>query len=563
MENYMDYAAIAQAVTPGNYIAIWKVILFLVFFGLWAWVGQWLDRDTLYIRANRLMWNYIDFGAGMVGVLLCFFLPAPVIVNIVLFLVIWGTITFAYVFQRNASVSPSDRILTMDHLQSLFSRQHRPKEVKHRLVFVSANKNVIPVPARQDEMFDNYVAAEDLLYDISYRRVSRAELLPMGETCQLRFVIDGVLGIGGEKTRLEAEQIIAYLKEISGLDTKERRRPQTGYFKTVIDGADVEWRFKTAGSTRGEQMVLERIVKGKMIKVEELGFDSHQAQAVRELIEKKSGLVLVSGPPASGVTTTLYSMIRSHDAFLQTIHTLEKEQEIPLDNITQHVLDVSDPEKTSARQLQAVMRVDPDVLMVGFIENADMAKLCVTAARDGKKIYAAMNSIGAIECLQKWLELTADKNKTAEILLAITCQRLLRKLCPECRVGYIPDANLIKKLNLPAEKIKQFYRPPKEEELEYDKKGNVLPCTNCQGTGYFGRTAVIEALFITDPIREMIRSDAPMNTIRAQSRKDRMRYLQEQALLKVIDGTTIIQAGARLTSDKPAAKPDAASTPQK
>jgi type II secretory ATPase GspE/PulE/Tfp pilus assembly ATPase PilB-like protein len=543
---------LAQAATPGNYLAIWKIVIFIICFGLWAWTGQWLDKDAPYVRANRNLWNNVYFGTGIVAGLLWFILPAPFFVNLMLYLVACGTVTIAYVFHRNARVTSDERILTVDHIKSLFSKEHRVKESKQRVIFVTANKNQLPVPLRQEPVYDSYVLSEELIYDMAYRRVTQADLIPTGEQSQLRYLIDGVPGVGGEKTRLETELILSYLKEVAGMDVKDRRRPQTGRFSTRVDNNDILWRLKTAGSTRGEQMLLERIEKSRALGLDDLGFNPDQIESLREVLAQPMGVVLVSGIHGSGVTTTLYAMARSHDAFLQNIHSLEIETLRDLENITQHKIDNTNPERNAIHQLQAMLRGDPDVAMVGFFDQPELAKHISKYASEGRKAYVAVTAPSTFDVLQMWVSGTDNPDRVATTLLAVTSQKLFRVLCTQCRQAYMPDGALLKKLNLPVEKIKNFYRPPNENELEYDKKGNVIPCSHCQGTGYYGRTAVFETLFITDQIRQLIRENAPINAIRAQSRKDKMRYLQEQILRKVIDGTTSIQEMLRVTAGKTA-----------
>ena len=250
------------------------------------------------------------------------------------------------------------------------------------------------------------------------------------------------------------------------------------------------------------------------------------------------------------MTTTLYSLIRRHDAFTQNINSLEVDPLTELDNITQHFLDKGFNPKETYRRLESVLRSDPDVVLVGFCHSAEMAQVGTKGARMGKKLYFGMNHPSTFHALQQWLKMVDNNDKVAESLLAITAQKLLRKLCSECREAYTPDPRLLKKLNLPADRIKQFYRPP--TEVETDKRGNPILCEECQGVGYVGRTAVLETLFVTDSLRELFRQAVPLNALRAQCRKERMLYLQEQALRKVIDGTTSIQEVLRITAEKPA-----------
>jgi type II secretory ATPase GspE/PulE/Tfp pilus assembly ATPase PilB-like protein len=254
------------------------------------------------------------------------------------------------------------------------------------------------------------------------------------------------------------------------------------------------------------------------------------------------------------LTTTLYSLILGHDAFIQNIHTLEQEYLTEIDIITQHLMEKGPEARTGAQQLRSVLHADPDVIMVGRCNEPEMAKMATKAVTNtGKKLYIGIPAASTFQALSEWLKMVGDNKKVANSLLAIINQKLLRILCKECREGYAPDVTMLKKLNLPADKIKQFFRPP--TELEYDKHGNPIICENCQGTGYYGRTAVFETLFVTDGLRKLIAEDVPINVLRTECRKSRMLFLQEQALRKVIDGTTSIQEVLRITTEAPQKRP--------
>ena len=225
-----------------------------------------------------------------------------------------------------------------------------------------------------------------------------------------------------------------------------------------------------------------------------------------------------------------------------------------LDNITQNIMEPSTSGKEASRRLQSVLRGDPDVLMVGFCSDPEMAVVGTAAATRGVKLYYGLEAPSVFHSLGEWMRMVNDSAKVSRTLLAVIHQRLVRQLCTECRQGYVPDVNLLKKLNLPAAKIKNFYRPP--AEVEYDKQGKPILCERCQGSGYFGRTAIFETLFVSDALRQLIQNRSPINAIRAQCRKEKMFYLQEQAIRKVIHGTTSIQEVLRITTNQPVkAKP--------
>jgi len=547
---------LGQAASLGGYISIWKIIIFILLFGLWAWVGQWINHDAVLVRTKRQFWNYIYMGSGVFAFLMWFLLPAPFIVVCPLFIVVWATAGITYVVHRNARVSRDKKVLTRDHIRSVLFREGK-KEIEARLTFISSNNNTLPSPTREDPEYDGFVTAEGLVYDISTRRVSKAEGILTGENYQMRYTIDGVIGNAGDRGWEEMESGISYLKAVGGLEVDDRRRPQTGQFAVMLGPDRVDWRIQTAGSTRGEQLVLELLEEQKTFGLDALGFNSAQIEKIQALVKQPRGIIIVCGTKGCGQSTTLYSLIRCHDAFIQNVHTLELKTLTDLDNITQHIVEDGDGAKNGARMLQSILRTDPDVVMVGFCNDPEMPKVGTHAVSEGKKLYFGIEAPSTFHALQQWLKMVEDNRRVSKTLLAILSQRLIRKLCPECRQAYQPDAALLKKLNLPADKIKQFFRPG---EVEYTKKGVPILCPNCQGTGYFGRTAVFETLFITDGLRKLIREDAPINAIRAQYRKDKMLYLQEEAIRKVIDGTTSIQEVLRVTAEK-SAKPGARKTP--
>lgn len=545
----MHNEIIATGLPMGNYVAIWKVIIFVVFFGLWAWMGQWVDKDTKVVKTNQIFWNNIYMGSGALILALWFLVPAPFIVELLMFLVIWATVSVIYILHRNARVPKTQTILTPDHIKWLLSfEEQKRKKQKLRLVFISVNDNELPVPYKDEKEFNGYKMSEEILHDMWRRRVSHAVMIPRRETYETRYVIDGIATVEGERPREEALDCITYLKAVAGLDVEDHRRPQEGSFFTIRTGdKETGWRISTSGSTRGEQLSLERIEEKQALKIENIGLHPDQLEKLLALRQKESGVILVSGSRGHGVTTTLYGMILTHDAFIQNIHTLEPDILADLEIITQHKMAKGPKARSGAQQLRSVFHADPDIVMVGECEEAEMAKIITKAARTGKKIYAAFSAPNTFQALGEWLKMVGDSRKVAESLLVITSQKLIRVLCKDCRQAYAPDVSMLKKLNLPADKIKQFYRPP--AEMEYDKHGNPVLCPTCQGTGYYGRMAVFEILFVSDALRKLIAQDSPINVLRTQCRKERMLFLQEQALRKVIDGTTSIQEVLRITQE--------------
>jgi type II secretory ATPase GspE/PulE/Tfp pilus assembly ATPase PilB-like protein len=283
----------------------------------------------------------------------------------------------------------------------------------------------------------------------------------------------------------------------------------------------------------------------------DLGLTKQQRELFDTFLKSPGGLILVSGPRASGVTTTLYGALRCHDAFMQNLLTLEQTPLMELENITQYIYDSSKHEGSYARQLQTVLRREPDVVMVSDCMDREAAHLAVTAARGGKRIYMGVQAKDSFDALKRVLSLAGDTDAVADALLGVTSQRLLRKLCVACRIAYKPDPQVLKKANLPIEKIEHFYRMPRPEEC-VDEKGNPKVCPNCQGSGYYGRTGIFEVLAMNDAIREQIRVGQPVNAIRATARKSGMLYLQEIGVQKVIEGATSMAEMLRVIRDEEA-----------
>ena len=261
------------------------------------------------------------------------------------------------------------------------------------------------------------------------------------------------------------------------------------------------------------------------------------------------GLFVVCGPRASGVTTTLYALLRMHDAFMTNLLTLEREPLRDLENITQHIYDATKHDGSYSRQLQTVLRREPDVVMVSDCLDRETAHLAAKAAAEGKRIYMGILARDSFESLKKLISLAGDTDTVADVLRVIACQRLVRKLCVACRLAYKPDVGLLRKANLPVDKIEHFYRPPKPEEM-VDDKGNLRVCPNCQNSGYYGRTGLFEMLEIDSVMRELIANGQPLTAIRAQARKNGMLYLQEVGLQKVIEGVTGMNEMLRVLRDE-------------
>ncbi|MHC4962900.1 MAG: ATPase, T2SS/T4P/T4SS family, partial [Planctomycetota bacterium] len=444
------------AVEYGGYISLWKLLLFsLAVFG-WAPLVHWVFTDSQAVRTNAFTWTLAVVIGGAVALFLWLLIPV-FFVGLLLYLIVLGGTAMAYITHRNSRVADFEKILSADHLRGLFVNQEKKIEkVSHGLTFITANGNEVPLPEPKTRELEGFIITCDLIDDAVWNRADVARLVPQKDEYAVVYEIDGAPTKQDSKTREEVDNFTYYIKQLACLDVEEKRKPQRGPFKTVLpDGEQVEWEVRTSGSTAGEQIRIERISGIASLQIEDLGLNENQIKSISSLRDIKSGLILISGIKKSGLTTTFYTLLGNHDPFLNNINTLERQVSAQLQNVG-----VSD------------------------CDEAQTAQLACAAANDGRVVYVVMAAESVNEAIAKWLKYVGNNALVADTLTAVINQRLVRKLCPDCRQSYQPNPALFKKFNISPDEAGTFYRPG---EIAYDKHGRAIACENCQGTGFFGR----------------------------------------------------------------------------
>ena len=546
MERFMP-EILASSIDFGGYVSIVKLIIFLgLFFPLFPLLS-WIHNDAESIEERSLLWTGMILGSAAAAILIWLVVPF-FIVGMLFYIAAVGASAYAYIKSRNEQVMETEKVLTAEHIKGLLHHTKAEKETEEdaKFVFVTANKNEVPVPEPKTPDFYGYKTAYTLIGDAIWRRVTDIILLPGQEGYTCFYYIDGIAIKQPVISREQADYLIKFVKQLGNLDTNEKRKPQKGIFKIRKEKDDSEWQISTAGSTAGEQVKINQKTRQNLTKLDELNLPPEQLEQLAEMRNIKQGVFLVSGPAKSGLTTTFYALLRNHDAFLNNISTLERDQSGELPNITQTVFSPSDSGTNSfAKKLDLIVRMGPEIIGVAGCTDKDTAKFCCTTARHNKLVYLTMEADSILSALGKWLQMVEDSGTALGSLVGITNQRLIRKLCEECREAYTPDPELLKKFNIPADKAKAFYRAGK---VQFDKHGKPVPCKNCQGTGYFGRMPVFEVIRINDQIRKSIMNLKSMSEIARQFRSAKMLYLQEQMLKKVLAGTTSINEMVRVLS---------------
>jgi type II secretory ATPase GspE/PulE/Tfp pilus assembly ATPase PilB-like protein len=531
-----------MAVEYGGYISIVKLVILLGCYLLWLLLVSWAARDAKAVGSNVPLWIGVLLGGGAVCLILWFVIPVY-IVGLLAFLLPVGGAGIAYVRHRNTHVLDFDRVLTIEHIKSIVSHSKK-LEAMENFMFITSNNNEVPIPESRTPMFFGYRTAYDVVTDAIWRRASIIAYMPRGENYEVVYHIDGAATPQPAVPREQVDYLIHFVKELAGLDSKEKRKPQKGKFRSRQNKENTDWEVSTAGSTAGEQLRLKQVSKEHELRVGELGLAQEQLEQFTGVTKLQQGLFLITGPQKSGVTTTLYALLREHDAFLNSINTLEKQPATKLANITQNTFTLTDTgTSTYGKRLRALVRMGPDILGVGECEDPETAQVASLAAKDGKLIYVILKADSVLQGLGKWIKLVGDKKLVAQTVIGVSNQRLMRKLCENCKQGYTPNTELLKKFNLPAEKAKVLYRPGKEV---YDKKGKPSVCGKCQGTGFVGRMGVFEMILLTDELRAAVRDVKQLPELGMQFRRAKMLYLQEQALRKAIAGSTAINEMVRV-----------------
>jgi len=550
----MHTQMLAQLPEPGFYYHPAKILVFAAGLNIWWYVWAWVAKDAKKVKINPLGWVLGIGAAGSFGALFWLMLPSYAL-GISLFTMLFGGTSLVYVLVRNKRCSPSQSILTPNHLARILKKKPPSEDAatsKDRVRIKDSNGKppVWPTDPTQNEAF---AEMQELLFDAMWRRANQVEVNLTGQQARVLYKVDGVVRERDPLLRPLADHVMAHLKRMAGMEPEELRRPQEGHFTASIGAGGAgdrkaELLLKSSGSTAGHRLAIQIVAEESRYKLPDLGLTRQQLAQVEPLVDEKKGLILVCGPKENGITSAQYAIVRGHDAFLWNIQMIETQKLMEVENVTQHLHDGKDGQVSFARQLQSVFRTDPDIVMVGACPDRDTAVLCAEYAQN-KKVYMALAANDAFDGLRKYIEYIGDHQLAARSLLAVIACRLVRILCTNCRKGYRPDVAVLKKANLPLDQNRPFYRPPNDSEVEVDRQGNPVLCPVCQGSGYVGRTGIYEVLIVDDAMRALITGNGPVQAVKTQARKAQMANLQEAGLQKVYEGITSMKEILRVISD--------------
>jgi type IV pilus assembly protein PilB len=379
------------------------------------------------------------------------------------------------------------------------------------------------------------------LMDALTKRASDIHIETAQEGVIVKYRVDGVLYRAMDPIDLHFQApIISRLKVMSELDISERRIPQDGRFKVRSNGKSVDFRVSIMPSAFGEDAVIRILDKEsiaaniKKLTLEALGISPREIKRIRKAIREPYGMFLVTGPTGSGKTTTLYAALTEIQTGEDKIITIED----PVEYLLQGIVQIPVNEKkglTFARGLRSILRHDPDKIMVGEIRDPETAQIAVQSALTGHLVFTTVHANNIFDVIGRFIHMGIDPYNFVSCLNSVLAQRLIRKICPKCK-----------------EPVSHSTETLVESNIDPDVCGNVTfyegkGCDDCNGTGYRGRSAIIEILYFTDEIREMIISKAPIAQLKKTAREAGTIFLRDAALEKVFEGETTLREINRVT----------------
>lgn len=424
-------------------------------------------------------------------------------------------------------------ISTRDELQRAIARHYGMRD--------SMNQMLVELPS-QEEIEETEITDEDspivrlvnqMIQQAVSLRASDIHVDPGENNVAIRYRIDGTLRTERHIPKQMQGFITARLKIMARLNIAERRLPQDGRIKMQFEYRMVDIRVSSLPTMHGEKLVLRLLDLSSGIKtIDSLGFSDGNAAAFREMIDRPYGILLITGPTGSGKTTTLYAALNQLNEETANIITVEDPVEYQLEGVNQVQVNPSIG-LTFAAGLRSILRQDPNIVMVGEIRDSETAEIAVRASLTGHLVLSTLHTNDAVSTVLRLRDMGVEPYLIASSLLGVVAQRLVRRICPDCRESYIPSDQekiVLHRHGLPADMLQRG-------------KG----CGNCSNSGYRGRVAIHEVLSIEPGIRKLISEGASIDELRAAAEEGGMIRLMDDGLQKVSRGITTLQEVMRET----------------
>lgn len=370
------------------------------------------------------------------------------------------------------------------------------------------------------------------------KRASDIHIEPQEDKMRIRYRIDGVMREAFQLPKKDQNAVLTRLKIMSGLDITQWHLPQDGRFRVKMRSREVDFRVSVLPLTHGGKIVLRALDKSSLtLGLDSLGFSQDTTDIFKEAVTKPYGMLLITGPTGSGKSTTLYAVLTKLNTSDKNIVTIEDPVEYQIEGITQMQVN---PEinLTFASGLRSVLRQNPDIVLLGEIRDYETADIAIKASLTGQLLLSTLHTNDAAGAITRLVDMGVEPFLVASSLVAVTAQRLCRKICPHCKEPAEIRQPVLERLGIEADLKKQRHI--------YTGKG----CDRCNNTGYYGRMGVMEVFLVDDDIKQMIIDKASDDKIKEYLKAKGMKFLRDNAISKWLSGETTLEEILRITTEE-------------
>lgn len=553
-DKWNDKHSVYRSRTP--YVSWIKLLGVLAIFIFWIGMCDWANRACQLYKLGYAKWNAILVFSGVAGLMGVLFIPMlAVSLPVYALSVIVPFIIFAVI--HNRSVQQHQRVFTKEWFRYEFARVANKFGMKMDAEIKAAYEKGAPVDlialggpderSNQANLIEarqspGYLLVKDMIEDMIDRRSEKVLLDYGSESVSVRHYVDGVWDTADPRDREGGDVMLAAMKQLSNLNVNERKKKQASEFAARYDGANYMCPIVSQGVKTGERVMVSLLSPGvkDLDTFAKLGIRDKLAEQWSEALLLPQGLLVVSSLPDGGLTTTVDVSLRETDRLMRDVFSIEEksEPEHEIENIAQHFYDASAGESPGAI-LPKLVRMYPDFYVCRDFTDAESAKALLDEALEDRLLLTTTRAKDPAEAMLRILQKKAPHKEFVKAIQAVLNCRLIRLLCDECKVGYEPAPELLKKLRIPAGKVELLYRTPTAEE-------SPKPCPKCRGTGYHGRTGIFELLVVDDAVREALLKAPKLDTVKKAARAAGMRTLQEEGGLLIAKGATSLKELQRI-----------------
>ena len=523
-------------------MGIVRVVLLAAFAAGVFYVTNWVFTDTRFVGTDRALWSGEALGVGLVSLAVACLVPW-LYVGLPLGVALFGGATVVYVVHRNARVTAPLRVLGRAHLSRLVggvgsgeAGAGSASAAQPDVTFLGYDD--IPRVPEADSFEQRRAALEvaRVVREAIDREAAALGVIARPRKGEVRYRVGGEMVAGNELDPALAAEVIRTIKRLTDLDPAETRRPQESRIQAVADGRTYDLRVKTAGTVRGEQAAVRiRDQATTRLRLDDLGMTDDQLLTLKDALDARPGVVLLSGPKHSGLTTTLHACLRHFDRYVHNVVALEPRVDLEVENVDHVPLDQEDG-PVAASVVRQRLHMEPDVVAIDALHDADVAR-ALFGGDARPALVIGLRGGDATQALSRLIQLLGTAEPIAPTLQVVVNQRLVRLLCPACKEAYRPNPEFLRKANLAAEAVDTLYRPPSRTEVS---KGHVAVCPECRNHRYVGRTGLFELMPIDDAARDLLARRA-LTALRTHCRKLGMRNLQEEGLRLILNGQTSVE----------------------